>query len=194
MAKIDSPDVPTPIGSNKIIASNSLFFKLNSKVILETMGYYIDSNIANSGPVPPQVGKETSYTIHWLITNISNDVSDARVVSSLPTGVKWTGKIYPDKEKITYNERTNQIIWEIGKIESATGILKPKREVAFQVSIIPETNQLGKPITLVNSSTLTAKDLYTSENLKSEIKEKNTNLKEDTTISGGGYNVVNPTD
>lgn len=190
VAKIDSPDVPTPIGSNKIIASDTLELKLNSKVVLETLGYYKDSAISNSGPVPPEVGKETSYTIHWKILNVSNDVADAKVVSTLPTGVKWLDKISPAGEKMTYNERTNQIIWEIGKLENGTGILGPKREVSFQVSIIPQVNQAGKEAPILGLSLFTAKDLFTAKELNLENQEKNTMLTEDPSIGNDGYRVV----
>jgi hypothetical protein len=183
LAKIDSPDVPSPLGSNKIIASNRLELELNSKIVLDTLGYYKDQKIENSGPVPPQVGKETSYTFHWSITNVSNDVSDVKVVSSLPTGVKWTGKTSPDSENMSYNERTNQIVWEVGKLKNAVGILDPKREVVFQVSIIPQVNQIDREAPLLNPSVLTAKDLFTTEDLRVETKEKNTLLPEDASIS-----------
>ncbi|MCX6765527.1 MAG: hypothetical protein NT136_01020 [Candidatus Moranbacteria bacterium] len=190
-AKIDSPDIPTPLGSNKIIDSDTLEFKLNSKVILETLGYYADPNIPNSGPVPPQVGKETTYTIHWKITNVNNDIADTRVVSSLSTGVKWTGKIYPESENIAFNERTNQIIWEVGKLKNGIGILNPKREISFQVSIIPQINQAGQEALLLTPSILTAKDLFTGEELRAETPKKNTLLPEDVSI-GGNYKVENP--
>lgn len=190
VAKIDSPDVPTPVGSNKIIASDTLELKLNSKVMLETLGYYKDSTLSNSGPIPPEVSKETSYTIHWKILNVSNDLADAKVVSALPTGVKWLDKISPAREKITYNERTNQIIWEIGKLENGIGILVPKREVSFQVSIIPQVNQVGKEAPILGSSLFTAKDLFTAEDLHWETQEKNTMLTEDPSISNNDYRVV----
>ncbi len=189
VAKIDSPDVPASSQSNKIIASNTLELKLNSKVILETTGYYNDSGIANFGPIPPQVGKETSYVIHWQITNVSNDISDVKVVSSLPTGINWKEKILPENEKIIYNERTNQIVWEIGKLKNGAGILTPKKEVSFQISVTPQVNQKEQEARLLNPSFLEAKDLFTRERLKYETKEKTTILSEDQGI-GGNYKVV----
>lgn len=189
VAKIDSPDIPTPLEANKIIYSDTLELKLNSKVILETSGYHKDENIENFGSLPPKVGKETSYAMHWQITNVSSDISDARIASSLPTGVKWTGKIFPEGEKVTYNERTNEVIWDIGKIDSGTGILDSKREVAFQVAITPQVNQVGKEAPLLNKSFLRAKDLFTSEEVNVEGEEKTTLLREDSSV-GNKYQVV----
>jgi hypothetical protein len=189
VAKIDSPDIPTPLGSNKTIASSELSIKLNSKVILEAKGYYNDANIKNSGPIPPQVGKETTYTLHWLITNISNDISNVKVSAFLPTGLKWKGKTYPDSETINYNERTNQIIWQVGKLDNGVGVLNSPREVSFKVGVTPESSQLKKFLTLLNASTLTAKDLFTLKDINVEIKEKNSQLREDSGISSDGYMV-----
>ena len=74
IAKIDSPDIPTSIDSNKIIGSNTLELKLASKVLLDSRGYFKDAKIQNSGPIPIQVGKETLFAIHWTLVNISNDL------------------------------------------------------------------------------------------------------------------------
>jgi hypothetical protein len=187
VAKIDSPDIPTPLGSNKTIATSVMPLKLNSKVILEANGYYNDSNIKNSGPIPPQIGKETTYTLHWLITNVSNDISNTQVVAYLPTGVQWKGKTYPDSENISFNGRTNEIVWQVGKLDNGVGVLNSPREVSFQVGVTPESSQLKKFLTLLNASTLTAKDLFTDRDINVEIKEKNTQLREDSGIPSGGY-------
>lgn len=181
-ARIDSPDIPTPVGSNKIISSNKISLKLNSKVVLETKGYHDDRRIENFGPIPPQVGKETSYTMYWLVTNYFNDISKVELESSLPTGVKWKGKIYPENEKISFNERTNKIKWEVGDVPNGVGVLSPKKEVVFQVSIVPEINKLGQPIELLNPAVLTAEDDFTGNKISLENDGKTTKLNEDTSL------------
>ncbi len=182
VAKIESSDLKVPVGSGKSIISNTLELKLNSKVILEALGYYNDKDISNSGPIPPQVGKETSYALHLSITNISNDISNVEVTSSLPSGVKWSGKIFPESEKITFDDKGNRLVWEVGKVESGAGIIKSKREVAFQVSIVPEENQINKKVILLNNSVLTAKDNFTGENIKVEIDSKDNVIREDKSV------------
>ncbi len=181
VAKIDSPDVPTSIGSNKIIGSNKFKIKLNSTVILGAEARYGGSNIENSGPVPPKVGEETTYIIYWSVTNVHNDISSAKAVSSLPTGVGFTGEISPDseQERISFNGRTNQIVWDIGNLENGVGVISPKKEVSFQVSVTPQAGQAGKELILLNSSIITAEDLFTSDIIKYEIKEKNNKISDD---------------
>ena len=190
VAKIDSPDIPTPIDSNKIIGSNELELKLASKVLVDTRGYYTDSKIKNTGPIPMESGKETLFAIHWSVVNISNDLVDAKLVASLPSGVKWTGMIYPFNEKISYDNRTNQIIWNIGSVEAGIGSLLPAREVEFQVGITPQINQIGQQLKLVNKSIFTAKDTFVGSDITIDNPEKNTQLIEDTTVGYEGGKVA----
>jgi hypothetical protein len=189
-AKIDSPDIPTPIGANKVIGSNQLDLMLGTKVIFEQLGYFNDTQLPNTGPIPMEVGKETSFTLHWSITNVSNDISGGTVTSTLPSGVKWLGKIFPSNEKISYNERSNQLSWDTGPIAAATGILTPKKEVAFQISVIPQINEAGKKITLINETSFSTKDLFTGENINFSLKAKDTLLSEDSKMPGNSYEVI----
>ena len=188
-ARIDSPTIPSPIGSNKTIASNVMALKLNSKIILDEKGYYADSGIPNSGPLPPKVGQETSYTIHWKVINVSNDINDVKVVSSLPSGVKWTGKFLPISEAINFNDRTNQIEWNAGNLKNGSGILDTPREVSFQISVTPQINQVGKEILLLSPLILTAKDMFTNIDAKVEVKEKDNKLIEDPSVDNK-YKVI----
>jgi hypothetical protein len=182
VAKIDSPDIPTPIDSNKVIGSNKLELKLASKVLFETRAYYTDQKIKNSGPIPMESGKETTFAVHWVLVNVSNDISEAKVVSSLPSGVRWTGQIYPTNEKVAYNARTNQIIWDAGIIPAGAGISIPPREMEFQVGLIPQASNVGEPMNLINKSIFTAKDIFVNRELTLENESRSTTLYEDPSV------------
>ncbi|OGI29830.1 MAG: hypothetical protein A2288_03665 [Candidatus Moranbacteria bacterium RIFOXYA12_FULL_44_15] len=189
ISKIDSPDIPTPISMNKIIAGNKMDMKLNSKLVLDVKGYHTDPNISNSGAIPPKVGQETTYAIHWIARNVSNDVTSARVESVLPTGVTMTGKIFPEDAKVSYNERNNSISWEIGNIGAGTGILSSPKEVSFQVKVKPSVEQVGREMPLLNSSTFSAKDSFTGADLSVVFEGKTTELREDASL-GSNYKVM----
>ncbi len=161
VAYIDSPDVPTPLGQNKTIASDTLTLKISSPVDFKTEIFYDDFRIRNTGPLPPRVGKQTTYTIRWTVANGTNELTDARVESYLPSGVDWTNKIYPSDEKITFNPRTNRVVWEIGDVPNGTGYFLPKREVRFQVAIRPSIEQVGSRINLLKKSVFKALDTFT---------------------------------
>jgi hypothetical protein len=182
VAKIDSRDIPTPVNSNKIIGSNKLELKLASKVLFDVKGYYNDQNIKNSGPIPLEVSKLTTFTIHWSLTNVSNDLTDARIVSALPSGIKWMGQVYPTNEKINYNERTNELSWDIGAVSAGTGVLEKPHEVAFQIGVTPSANQIGTGINLINKSIFTANDSFVNQGVTLEGEPKSSQLTEDAAV------------
>jgi hypothetical protein len=187
VARIDSPDVPTPEGSNKIIASNSMDVRLNSAIDLAVKGRYYDASVENTGPIPPKVGMQTTYALSLSLSNSFNDVSGARVVASLPSGVRFTGKISPDTETVTFNSRTNELVWEIGNFSA--GEENVSREVTVQVAVIPGPSDAGNDVRLLNKAVLFAKDSFTGEDIKKEQGEKTTALPEDTKMNSSGYQV-----
>ena len=191
IAKIDSPDIPTSIGSNKVIGSNRLTLKLASKVILNVKGFYKDEKIQNSGPMPPRVGNLTTYVLHLSVASISNDLSGAKIITSLPAGIEWGNKILPENEKVSYNSRTKEIVWDIGKIEAGTGARIAEKEIVFQVGIKPQINQVGQFFKLLGKTTLTAKDAFTGREITLQNAEKDSQLREDTSISADGYKIQN---
>lgn len=190
LAKADSPDVPTPIDMNKIVSSNLIQPKVVSPAGLEVRGYYNDKDIANYGPIPPRVGVETSYTMRWRIYNISNDLEEAQVSTFLPSGVVYAGVAVPGGEKVKYNSRTNELVWEIGKIEAGTGVLLPMKELAFQIRIKPSVDQVGKNVKLLGESVLEAEDSFCNEKIKAGVGEKTNFLQEDEKIPILGDKVV----
>lgn len=191
LAKIDSPDIPTPVKTNKIIAGNEIDMKLTSKLLFSTKGFYNDSSISNSGPIPAQVGKETTYTIRWMAGSVSNDVTGAKVETVLPTGVSMTGKIYPEDARLTYNERNNTIVWEIGNLSAGTGVISSPKEVAFQIKFIPSPEQGGAPSgDILGASVFSAKDVFTGEDLSVTSEKKSTILTEDIKMDSSGYRIL----
>ena len=182
VAKIDSPDIPTPIGSNKTIDSNQLELKLATKVLFNTTGFFTDANLKNSGPMPMKIGQETTFAIHWTITNVSNDITGAQVISSLPSGVRWVGQLYPANENVTYDSRTNQVIWNAGSVPAGTGVTSTPRQVEFQVGVTPQINQAGQVLVLTNKADFSAVDSFVSKDISLSVPQKDTQLYEDPSV------------
>jgi hypothetical protein len=187
--KIDSPDVPTPVDSNKIISSDALTLRLNSPVFLESKVYYYDDLISNSGPLPPRVGEETTYTIHWKITNSSNDLTNVKVTSNLPTYINWKKTFAPSSENIYFNERTNQLVWEVGKVEHGAGIISPAREVRFQIGLIPQIYDLRMKPYITNEAMLTGIDMFTDQDVNVVAGKENIELRDDPKVDKHGFSV-----
>jgi hypothetical protein len=104
----------------------------------------------------------------------------------LPTWVKWKDVTVPNNERISFNKRINEVVWDIGKIENAAGVLSDPREVSFKVGIVPEVNQIGEAVTLVKETTLTAKDDFTNSLIEKSLLIQSNMLKNES----GRYQVV----
>lgn len=176
VAKIDSLDIPTPIGANKIIGSNTLLVRLKSSVDVATAVLYTDTAFPNSGPIPPKVGQETSYTVHLSVSNSLNDIKQSRLSIILPTGVHYNGKYAPTENTLSFNERSNELVWELGTFSATNG---KSRDLAFQVSITPSPDQAKQQLTLVNSMVFTGKDTYTNQDIRVEKGNQKNFLKTD---------------
>lgn len=186
VAKIDSLDIPTPIGTNKIIGSNTLLVKLKSSASLEGNVFYTDAVFPNTGPIPPVVGQETTYTVHLKLTNTQNDLKDARIVISLPTGVEYKEKYSPSTEVLSYNNRNNELIWEIGTFPPTQG---NARELVLQVSVVPAPQQAKQALIFLNSAVFTAKDTFTGQEIRVE-KEGRSLLETEDPVFGTSFTTV----
>ena len=176
-AKIDSPDIPTPIGSNKIIASNTLMTRVSSSV---NIGLYLNQNdalLVGKGPLPPVVGEETLYTLKIRLNNEYNDVTGAKLVITLPSSSKYQKKFAPDTEAVEWNDRTNTLVWDLATYRAARGA---NRELRFQVAVTPEISMANNDLLLINGMVFTGKDQFTKQDIRIEKTEQETrNIKKE---------------
>ena len=189
---IESPEMPTPIGGNKTITGNTLEFKLSSQVNLQSTAYYSDGTIPNSGPIPPTVGKKTTYTVHWNITNAFNDLQGVEVKTVLPFGVEWLNKVFPGKSGVEYNERTREVIWNIERIPAGAGIDKPTATLVFQVGLTPTDDYVGKAMDLVSETNLKGTDTFSQEVISKQNIKIDTTLPDDKSMTQEMGMVVRP--
>lgn len=155
---------------NKIILSKAkeeFETKINSKLVIAQAGYFEDEVFGNSGPVPPEAGKTTTYTIIWQAKNYYSDVNNVKVKAILPRGVKLTGKIFPENSKLTFDLQSREVVWKLGDLKAGTGVLNPAPNVAFQVSLIPVESQRGRPAKIIGEAKISGEDAFTEKTLES---------------------------
>lgn len=122
--------------------------------------YFSVGPFANKGPVPPQVEKETTYTVTWALTNPSNDIRGAVVSAKLPAYVTWLGKSLPGSERVTYNDATGEVRWEAGDLAAGTGLTGLSKTVSFQISLIPSISQVNSRPELISDARFSGSDTY----------------------------------
>ncbi len=180
---IESPEMPTPVGANKIVLGKSLEFKLSTFIGFETKVFYSDGTIPNSGPIPPTVGDKTTYTVHWNVSNAFNDLRGVEVKSVLPFGVEWMDKVFPSKGGVVYKPGTREIVWNKDRIPAGAGNDSPAVSLVFQVGITPTENDHGKVMNIFGESNIKATDTFTQETVTLKTIGKTTDLEDDSSAT-----------
>jgi len=139
--------------------------KVSSQIEVVPSVSYGSGPFINSGPIPPEVGKETTYTITWAVSNFYNDMGNVIVHAALPSYVRWLGTVNPSNEEVVFRASTGEVVWYIDDLAAGTGISRPKREVSFQISFLPAPNQINLSPELMLKSTMEGKDLFTNVDL-----------------------------
>jgi hypothetical protein len=173
---IDSPDLAGTLSQNKLVGSNKLVVTLGTLVGFQAFAYYNDdSTIDNEGPVPPEVGETTQYSLRFRVSNPANEVSNGKVVVTLPTYMKYTETKFPEAATLEYKERTNELIWTVGTVSPGA-----PQELRAQVEFRPISNQANKEFIFFNKALFTARDNFAKQDIILELDEKTSFLPEDT--------------
>ena len=159
--------------------------KVATDLALFSRAAYFSSPFSNTGPIPPKVGEETTYTIVWRVTNSTNPVGNVVVSASLPSYVRWVGAVSPNNAPIDFNEIGGQIRWRVGSIPSHTA-----REVAFQVAFSPSVSQIETTPVLVNRQVVDGVDTFTTARVIGNAPQISTQLSGDPGFPVGGGGVI----
>ncbi|MBU6370719.1 MAG: hypothetical protein KGH93_01255 [Patescibacteria group bacterium] len=154
-------------GSNTVetLYSGETIIKVSSALHLLSRAFHSAGPFENSGPVPPKVNSQTTYTVTLTATNSFNAVTNAVATTTLPAGVVWTGFTSPASESLSYDQSSGAVIWNIGNLSPNTGVKIQPRSVSFQVAVTPSLSQVGSAITLLGPVTLSGTDAFSGATL-----------------------------
>ena len=153
-------------------------------------GLYRQGVFQNIGPLPPQAGKETTYTISWSVTSSGNDMEGVSVRASLPANVQWKQVTNPEGERISYDPDTREVLWDAGFVVAGTGYTKPAREVSFQVGIVPGVSDVGRTPTLLSPASAAGTDTFTGFRIEQKSVAVTTRLLNDSQVKNSEYEVA----
>jgi len=182
-AKISGIGTSEYFENQEILTAVSKEIKIASDLQLTAVALYYAGPFKNSGPLPPRVEKETTYTILWSLGGNTNDFSDTNVTAFLPSYVRWLNVVSPSGADIKFNERNSAIIWNIGNIPAGTGTILPPKEIAFQVALLPSLSQEGSSPVLINDLKAEADDNFTEQSFVANIPFLDTMLNYDEQFS-----------
>jgi len=153
--------------------------RVASDVIFTPRTVHFVGPFVNTGPMPPEVERETTYTIVWTALNSSNHISRARASATLPPYVRWTGVYTPADENISFNESSREVVWNIDRLEAGTGVTLSPREVVFQVGLTPSLSQINQTPIIIGESTFSGVDEFTETVARFSGKALTTSLNTD---------------
>lgn len=171
-----SPEISIVVNSKGLQTGdgyqNEELTSIDKKTIKFGSDFSVNGNIVHgsndTGVIPPVMGKETTYTVTWSISNSTDPVSNAIVRTTLPTGIKWGDVVNKSDEDISYNDLNKEVIWKVGAVKKlGAGLI---RKASFKIKVIPANNQVGEDLTLLNTSTVTATDSFSGNDIRSTLK------------------------
>lgn len=142
-----------------------------------------------SGSMPPKAETETYYVVTWTLSNTANNISGAEARSSLPIYVKWVNVVSGETEKITYNEVTREVVWNIGSVDPNTGI-NSNREASFIIAIKPSLSQVDTVPQLMNDLYLSGTDSFTKTTINDTKGPITTSIYNDANLQTSNGRVV----
>ncbi|HEY4483748.1 MAG TPA: hypothetical protein VI752_01045 [Candidatus Paceibacterota bacterium] len=158
-----------------------------SNVNLSAESFYYNGPFQNSGPLPPKVGEETTYTVTWKITNPSNQLKDVLVKTTLPVYVDWKDTIAPTNELINFNSTSRELVWQVGQVKAG----EDNRTVSFLLGLKPSLSQENLVPNLTEEAVLSGFDTFTETVLNNEARAVNIRTQSDSNYNSRN-SVVTP--
>jgi hypothetical protein len=118
---------------------------------------YFSGAFKNFGPMPPQVGSTTSYTIN-LGVNTNSGFTGGKFILPLASNVKFLKAL---DNSVTYNKDNKTITWNVGTLSKSTSTAfgVSQKDTSIQVTILPTPDQARNAPTLTNGARFEATQL-----------------------------------
>lgn len=174
---------------DKIILSDAkeeFEIKVNSRLVVEQSSHYQDEVFGNAGPLPPQTGTQTTYTVIWQVKNLYNDAENVTVRATIPQEVSMTGRIFPENAPLTLDSASREIVWRVGDVGAGTGTFDPVSSIAFQVALLPVASQRGSVAQIMGEARVQGSDAFSEQTLTGSDNPLTTNLPDDSLAQGKG--------
>lgn len=157
--------------------------RIETDLSLAASAVRTEGPFTNSGPWPPAVDQETTYTILLSATNSANTVANAAARVALPSYVRFTGQANPSSA-IRYDEATREVSWTIGDMAPGASA-----SAAFQVALLPSVSQRGTSPALTSAFRISGFDRFIERDTAGEASAVTTRTTSDPDYQEGLGNV-----
>jgi hypothetical protein len=157
--------------------SNTIKSEINSDLnLVDKILYFNEDNLpVGAGPLPPEVGEQTTVRVYWTIKNNLHDLENVEAYLDLPVGVDWSDNDHTNVGTIQYDAANRQVIWRLGLLPLSVY----RADAEFSLSVMPSESDRNKILVLSPGATVVATDKVTGANLKVKTSPRTTKLEDD---------------
>jgi hypothetical protein len=155
--------------SEDVVATLSKTWTVQGSATISAKTKYKDSTLMNTGPIPPEVNKETTYTAN-LVVSAQNALVNTKASFILPTYVTWKN-ITSDNTKISYDTKSRTVTWLIGELGAEKTV-----SADINLSVKPSQSHVGQMPTITSGIVLEADEEISQAHLRTTISALNTFL------------------
>ena len=157
-------------------------FKSDAALTADLRYYSEEGAPLGSGPLPPQVGEQTTYRMIWNLNKTVHALKDLQISATLPNSVRYVALATSTAGNMVYDKQNNKITWTLNRMPEEVN----NAEVEFDLQLTPSVADDGRFADLIGEITFQAKDEDINENLIQVIKGMNTDLQNDENAKGKG--------
>ncbi|MFO7807452.1 MAG: hypothetical protein R6V40_03465 [Candidatus Moraniibacteriota bacterium] len=171
-SQINSLNVGSDLLENKTIYSEELEFKVSTQFDVDVNVVHESDIFDNEGEFPVNNQEETEFTVNLNINNSYNNVRDARIYLTLPSGVVWKDNYESTGGEVKFNSRTNELEWNLDSVGFATGHLNPEERLSFQVGFtlsVAERESESDQVELINNINYEGVDSFTEKRINDKV-------------------------
>lgn len=145
-------------GESSTLQSNNLSLALNTDLNLSAQVI-----LKEKKSLPLQIGKkfdsENIYTVTWVLANTLHEVTDLKLSTTLPENVDWKNVTSLSAGDIAYDATTKQVVWQLNRLPLSV----PTTTISFDVGVKFSSDDKGKSETIIEKTSVEAKDKVTGE-------------------------------
>ena len=146
------PDESSTLQSNNLDLVLNTDLNLSAQVILK-----------EKKNLPLQIGKkfdsENIYTVTWVLANTLHEVTDLKLSTILPENVDWKNITSLSAGDIAYDAIAKQVVWQLNRLPLSA----PTATISFDVGVKFSSDDKGKNETIIEKTSVEAKDKVTGE-------------------------------
>lgn len=176
---IDTGTPPPAYRGVAIGYREALEFKIISRLTMAARAAYYESPVPNTGPLPPRARRATSYTVFFQLGSGANDIHDVVLRASLAGGVEFKRVLSNDLGAVEFNPASQEILWRIGSLPAATGILRPHAAAAVGIVFTPAENQIGDSPALLTGISASGRDSFSGTDVDIKADNVTTEIRND---------------